>query len=84
MARNNGGPMLPIVMPPIVFPDGSLRDSYVLHEGLALRDYFAAHALPAVLAYHDRGLAQQDALPCDAIAREAYAIADAMLAERER
>jgi hypothetical protein len=73
---NDGGPAFPQWV--------SIGDRAVSQGGLSLRDYFAAAALPAVIAYHDRGLAQEDELPEAAVARDAYSLADALLAERER
>ncbi len=50
------------------FPAGSSA-----FRGMSLRDYFAAKALPVVLTY-----------PGQRFAEAAYAIADAMLAERKK
>ena len=44
-AQNNGGPAFPIMT--TVFatdPDGNPVQSNVVHHGMTLRDYFAAHA----------------------------------------
>ena len=50
-----------------------------------LRDYFAAAVLPAVLRDNATG---ETGVPClyseQTVAKQAYAIADAMLAEREK
>lgn len=58
------------------------------HRGMSLRDYFAGQALPAIIegtskSAHD--LKDQDAIAklLNAIARNAYDLADAMLAARE-
>lgn len=62
------------------FPDGS---SVVSEQGgMSLHDWFAGHALTGLLAteVHSQWNAS---IPMSAAAR-AYAIADAMLAERER
>jgi hypothetical protein len=57
----------------------------VTHEGMTLRDYFAAKALPAI--YKDTcDCARVDGWPdCwrDGVAAEAYELADAMLKARE-
>ena len=50
--------------------------------GLSLRDYFAAAALPAVIAA--RVANQVEDLVQDSIAEECYELADALLAARER
>ena len=57
------------------FPnDGSHANNH--HEGgMTLRDYFAAVALPAVMAVFRQP---------EAVAAEAYRYADAMIAERKR
>lgn len=72
----NGGP---------AFPCGSEKvDEIVtvpLNNGLSLRDYFAAAALNAVVAYWQD---PDDILDTPAIAVDCYKISDAMLAERSR
>jgi hypothetical protein len=55
-------------------PEGSL-----IHDGMTLRDYFAAKAMQSMNSRED----YVDA-PADAIALDAYALADAMLAAREK
>lgn len=49
-------------------------------RGMTLRDYFAAHALEAILRQLDRGIRPQD---CIRAAEDAYFIADAMLKARQ-
>jgi len=49
------------------------------YKGMTLRDYFAAQALSGMLADP-----ATDVLPWAALAGDAYKVADAMLAERER
>lgn len=72
---NTGGPAFP--------SHGSMGE--VTHEGMTLRDYFAAKALPAIY---------KDTCECgrvegwaegwrNEVAAEAYAIADAMLKARD-
>ena len=58
-----GGPAFPL-------PDG-------VHEGMTLRDYFAAAALTGTLA-SGSGVSSAD------LAKSAYEDADAMLAERQK
>lgn len=78
--------------PATVFP--LLVDTAYHTAGLTLRDYFAASALPAVMAARVE-LQRQDLLHSDprdvsadmnqeSIAEECYELADAMLAEREK
>lgn len=50
------------------------------NKGLSIRDYFAAKALPGVVAF---GLEAKSFDP-EAIAEDAYKVADAMLAERRK
>ena len=62
---------------PPAFPKAGLDPwgkSMPINEGMTLRDYFAAKAMPYLMsAYED----------IDAVARVAYAQADAMLRARE-
>ena len=72
---NNGGPAFPV-------PTGS---GFV--EGMTLRDYFAGQALIGYMldcsaAYSSDQRDEAASIP--EYAREAYRIADAMLAEREK
>lgn len=59
-----------------------------LHTGMTLRDYFAAAALPAIIADHFR--ADADGSSCldvseipDCAAKASYMVADAMIAARK-
>ena len=67
------------------FPHSKQLTDYVFSPGMTLRDYFAGQALAGLMASY----AQPDAkLPTDArtqhmLARDTYAIADAMLTIRE-
>ena len=74
---------------PLVFPgkteqfnDEGKLESIIVHDGMSLRDYFAAKALVGltthVIAEGREGLWQTK------IASAAYDYADAMLAEREK
>ncbi|MDO4795553.1 MAG: hypothetical protein Q4A28_06385 [Brachymonas sp.] len=65
-------------------PNGSVS----IEPGMALRDYFAAHVLPVIYKqtaddYDEGKINSKDADP-KCMAHEAYKIADAMLAEREK
>jgi hypothetical protein len=64
---NTGGPAFPA---PIIDANG--------HEGMTLRDYFAAKAMQGVIL-HPQGLAGL----WDEAAQESYKVADAMLKARE-
>lgn len=87
MVKPDGGPVFPIIVPAVV------RDPYVLQNGMSLRDYFAGQALAAMaddIHYIRRQWnADEESLErmrqtARVIAETAGAIADAMLAEREK
>lgn len=59
---------------PYVYPSGGTR-------GLALRDYFAAQAMAVV---SEAAVHSSIVLAADVLALNAYILADAMLAEREK
>lgn len=75
--QKNGGP---------AFPGGSFPEHPQQPNGMTLRDWFAGQALTGMLAHGTRYRPR----PGDpenwheAIAKEAFEIADAMLAEREK
>jgi hypothetical protein len=86
--KNNGG---------AAFPDPGRAQSAKQREtltdtGMTLRDYFAAQALPAILAQSDDGITARaptgkfsdGTRVADWWAQTAYQIADAMLAERAK
>lgn len=50
------------------------------YEGMTLRDYFAAHAMQALLGKLTDGVRPQD---CVVMAEDAYFLADAMIKARE-
>jgi hypothetical protein len=62
---NTGGPAFP--------SHGSMGE--VTHEGMTLRDYFAAKAMQGLLANNN--------IDAQQIAKAAYIVADAMLKARE-
>ena len=66
MSNKTGGPAFPLAI-----------DKQVLHEGMTLRDYFAAKAMQAILSNPEFGDKDTD------IAGSAYWAADAMLKARE-
>jgi hypothetical protein len=70
MGKNGGGPAFPL--------SNTDPDDYIPFPGMTLRDYFAGQAL-AGLASKTYSTATNKAL-----AKRSYALADAMLAERER
>jgi hypothetical protein len=90
----NGGPAFPTTFRNTgdlntSAPDGEVvppgGDHHLL--GMSLRDYFAAQALPAVIDFEsaaESGGGVRCIFSDAAVARGAYAIADAMLAERAK
>jgi hypothetical protein len=94
--EKDGGPAFPRYEPasaddrtfrwPIRNPDPEVREA-----GMSLRDYFAAHVLPAVLTAYEKANISPDAKGCigtDHILRNvpviAYKFADEMLKAREK
>ncbi len=79
---NNGGPAFPVSPPPSVGGGGVLRPS----SGMTLRTYIATEALKGMLAHPTRYKPRTEDQHLhwhDAISKEAYDLADAMLrAER--
>ena len=76
---NDGGAAFPL--PPVLSEGGP--ESYWSQPpqpGMSLRDYFAGQALAGILL--DAGTARQ--VEDHTIAKSAYRLADAMLAEREK
>ena len=65
---NNGGPAFP--------SEGDGNETWA-HEGMTLRDYFAARAMQGYLTHE-----QAANMPDDVVAAWAYSIADAMLSAR--
>lgn len=82
MNKDNGGPAF--VFPGFEFFDSRANDGvgervvYEPHNGMTLRDYFAAKAMAGFLA------SETDAPTFGQLAKFAYQCADAMLAERAK
>lgn len=77
---DDGGPAFPT--------EPNTQPGFYLHHGMSLRDYFAGQALPAVISATSAGQHRPTARDSDtsisfAIARDAYLVADAMLAARK-
>ncbi len=77
--RNDGGPAFPLSLPNVPVPLDEVSDVLRRSAGMTLRDYFAAHALARYSPEYVGKM--QDAY--GQIAQNCYAIADAMLAERD-
>jgi len=67
---NDGGPAFP-----------ALFGGEAFKPGMTLRDYFAAQAMQSIVSVLNKGIRAPD-IPL--MVQDAYAIADAMLAQRER
>jgi hypothetical protein len=69
---------------PFAFPVSSRGSDFFMHHGMTLRDYFAAAIVNGALAGETGGnggtVASESA---QALARNVYALADAMLAARD-
>lgn len=79
MSKETGGPAFPLCG--LEFRNGQQIQA-MYQQGMTLRDYFAAVALPIwVQAHIDHSV---DDLSKPDIARECYSYADAMLAERAK
>lgn len=70
--QHDGGPAFPLQVAPNEYPESNVT----VHSGMSLRDWFAGMALMTGIC--------GDGIPASAVAIDAYAIADAMLAERGR
>jgi hypothetical protein len=71
---NDGGPAFPIADVP--YPNGNVQPGW---NGMPLRDYFAAKAMPRFIDFGTRS----DDEYFELSARAAYLMADAMLKARE-
>ena len=87
MSKNTGGPAIPagIVRQsrPIHDPGAGFVVTDIAeprHEGMSLRDYFAAKAMQALIASPNT----DHSVVFSSVADVAYRVADAMLAEREK
>ena len=75
----------PLFNPP-AFPRDHAQDG---HNGMDLRDYFAAKALQAFISEQVEGIQEAlfqdlDQETCEVLAKSSYLIADAMLKERDK
>ena len=84
MTTETGGPAFPVPLNP-----GESYQGHAPQDGMTLRDYFAAKAMPAVYRdfWDDVRAGRNGCVPEDwkmGIAIDAYAMADAMLAARTK
>lgn len=79
---NNGGPAFPTHVPEApLMADGQPSEPAFTQPGMTLRDWFAGRAMQASYLLHMDGTRNVDKTAA-ALASEAYAVADAMLAAR--
>lgn len=78
MSKNNGGPAFPSEGGRRFVIGNEVRKT-LPSDGMTLRDYMAAKAMQGMLAHHAEYIGNVEQL-----SKDAYAAADAMLAERER
>ena len=83
MSKDTGGPAFPVIPPCGV--DGLMTSGYPYpSDGMTLRDYFAAKALAAYINLDGTPCAEPDEMWDQQTAQRCYAMADAMLAERNK
>lgn len=75
----NGGPAFPIPLNP-----GSSYQGHAECDGMTMRDYFAAKAMQGVLSNFNGNVGVGNDETSSGVSACAYAIADAMLKEREK
>ena len=79
MSTNDGGPAFPRTLVKVAGGNDPFSRSEATAYGMSLRDYFAGQALGRSLRKRgDSGVDYEE------LARRAYALADAMIAERSR
>jgi hypothetical protein len=82
MSKDNGGPAYPTI-------EANYHNENMRCEGMTLRDYFAVKAMNALIVNNEiaKRIVSKDmsgSQGYQAIAREAYNMADAMLLERAK
>ncbi len=81
MSEKDGGPVHPV---PYGMHAACVREENCrVSEGLSLRDYFAAKALPMAWEHIESRLNPYSRNPFEDVAETAFMMADAMLAARE-
>ncbi len=82
MSKNDGGPAFPQTKDSWL-SEGVRDDPRPVPDGMSLRDYFAAKAMEGWIASFPKDAEFKDGME-PRIAKFAYMVADAMLAEREK
>lgn len=80
MSKDTGGPAFPVSYDHDTFQPSRVDEAKRLMSGMDLRDYFAAKAMHGTMAAMDSG--ERNYTPPETIAKNAYDLADAMLAAR--
>jgi hypothetical protein len=85
---NDGGPAFPVIPPQDEHGIGSAPGYPFPDTGMSLRDWFAGQVMPVVIAatsagQHSPEFRHDDISAVLPMARDAYALADAMLTARE-
>ena len=84
--KRTGGSAFPVVIPGLVYSDGSSEPPSIEDRGMTLRDYFAAAAMQGCLSYSycspARGNYHENA-SANTVAEHAYEYADAMIEARK-
>jgi hypothetical protein len=75
---NTGGPAFPVSA--LVYNDDGGDPTTIIHDGMTLRDYFAAKAMQGMLASADSWINKDEV---EDFATICYALADGMLKARE-
>ena len=76
--NNTGGPAFPVSA--LVYNEHGLDPTTIIHDGMTLRDYFAAKAMQAMLGSPNCPMELCE----NELATQAYMTADAMLKAREQ
>jgi hypothetical protein len=77
---NTGGPAFPSGLIDPSTPEDAVQS---LHNGMTLRDYFAAKAMHIAWEAYDKGYTGEPEDVTNSVTKHAYQIADAMLKARQ-
>lgn len=83
MGKPDGGQAFPVTHTLPGYVDGELKPGFHGKEGMSLRDYIASKAMQGMMSDPNWGSPERSPY-IEALARQAYMVADAMIAEREK
>lgn len=83
-AFKDGGPAYPMADPFVVSTPKNVDEAQRLAKGMSRREHFAGLAMQAFLSGHVSHYGHENPWPYDAMASEAYDVADAMLRARAK